>query len=662
MTGGAEQRIRKLREQIRTYDAAYYGRDESLVSDQEYDRLYRELVDLEHHHPELVSADSPTQRVGNDLTRTFPKVEHGTPMMSIDNTYSEEELREWVRRTERLLSGHPVRFVGELKIDGVAAALRYRDGELVQAITRGNGAIGDDVTANVKTIRSIPLRVDYTRPFEVRGEVYMTFDSFRRLNQAMVESGGKPMQNPRNTTSGTLKLQDPREVARRKLSFAAHFLLDRHKSDSHSENLASMQRLGFPVVIHSPLLSSVDQISALCRDWDRKRTELAFPVDGVVIKVDSIAAQQRLGATAKSPRWVIAYKYKPDTAITRLTAIDAQVGRTGVVTPVARLEPVALAGTTIRNATLHNYDEVARLDARVGDTVEIEKGGEIIPKIVRVLKEKRPAGSRPYDPLGGCPSCGAGLSRIEGEVALRCMNTTSCPAQLFASLSHFVSRPAMNIDSIGPALLRQLLDKGLVCTVADLFALRVEDLSGLERMGEKSAHNVLASLETAKANGLDKLIHGLGIRMIGAQAAKALAREVDDIAELYGKPREELEAIEGIGPHMAQSIRAFFDREQNRKLIETLRLQGVNLKGTPKPQAAGALAGKTVVLTGTLSRYSRQEAKERIEQRGGKTSSSVSKKTDYVVAGESPGSKLTKAQQLGVQVIDEGELERLLEG
>ncbi len=661
MGSQAETRINELRELIAAYDASYYGRGVSLVSDREYDALYRELVDLENRHPALASPDSPTRRVGNDLTRDFPKVEHAVRMMSIDNTYDENEVREWVERLQRLLPGEDLAFVGELKVDGVAVALRYRDGALVQGITRGDGAIGDDITPNVRTIRSIPLRVAHPGAFEVRGEVFMAFEDFQRLNRELVEAGQKPMQNPRTTTAGTLKLQDPREVARRRLSFVAHYLLDETREGRHGENLERMRRLGLPVVVRSDVLHGAEAILEYCERWSEERHGLPFPVDGVVVKVDRIDQQRRLGTTAKSPRWVIAYKYAPETAVTTVEAIDSRVGRTGVVTPVARLSPVPLGGTTISNATLHNYDEIARLDVRVGDKVEIEKGGEIIPKVIRVLQAERGPDTAPYVPPTACPSCGSGLMRLEGEVALRCPSGPRCPEQLQAALSHFVSRQAMNIDSFGPALIAQVLEKGMVHTVADLFTLTIEQLAGLERMGEKSARNVIDALERAKANPVDKLIHGLGIRMIGAQAARLLAQEIDDLADLYERPADELEAIEGIGPQMAASVRAFFDQQDNRDMIERLRGEGVNLKGIPKPRAEGAFGGKTVVLTGTLLRFTREEAKARIEQLGGKVSSSVSKKTDYVVAGESAGSKLTKATGLGVTVLDEETFVGMLE-
>jgi DNA ligase (NAD+) len=647
-----ENTLKDLREKIRLYDAAYYGRGDSLISDKDYDELYARLVALEKQHPALITPDSPTQRIAPDTTREFTKVRHSVPMMSIENTYDEAQVREWIERIERLLPGEKIVFVGECKVDGVAAALRYKNGVFAQGITRGDGTTGDEVTSNIRTIREVPLSIYYKGAFEVRGEVYMTFEHFQALNEAMAESGQKPMQNPRNTTAGTLKLLDPKEVSARQLSFAAHFCLSDHHANSHGANLDFLVSQGFPVAPHESRLDSADAVLEFCKLWADKRHALPFPVDGVVIKVDSIDQQKRLGATAKCPRWVIAFKYPPDTAITTVLAIDAQVGRTGVITPVARLAPALLAGTTIRNATLHNYEEVKRLDIRVGDSVEIEKGGEIIPKVVRVAVENRPLSLAPFMVPSACPSCGATLVKLKEEVALRCVNA-SCEAQRFAALNHFVSRSAMNIEGMGPALIEQLITAGMVKSAADLFTLTAENLAGLERMGEKSAKNIMNSLEKAKNNPVDKLLNGIGIRMVGAQTARVLAQEVGDLADLYTMPADALESIPSIGPLVAESIRMYFDRQENKDFIERLRRLGVNCAGMPKPGPEASLSGKTFVLTGTLSDLSREEAKALIESRGGTVSSSVGKKTDFVVAGSEPGSKLDKALQLDVTVIDE---------
>jgi DNA ligase (NAD+) len=648
-----------LREKIRCYDAAYYGRGESIVSDKEYDGFYAQLVKLEQEHPDLVTPDSPTRRVASDLTAEFTKVKHALPMMSIDNTYSAPEVREWIARVQKLLPGEKVFFVGELKVDGVASSLTYDNGRLALGVTRGDGATGDDVTANVRTIKSIPLSLSAKQSVEVRGEVYMTFKDFGRLNESLIENGQKPMQNPRNTAAGTLKLLDPKEADRRNLSFAAYYLISPTYPASHLDNLNALASLGFPTVVHSGRLTSPDDVLAFLEEWGQKRHDLDFPVDGVVVKVDGLDQQEKLGHTAKSPRWVIAYKYQPETAVTQVLAIEPNVGRTGVVTPVAKLDPVLLAGTTIKNATLHNYDEIRRLEVRVSDYVSIEKGGEIIPKITAVLFEKRIGGGTPFEEPSRCPSCGAGLVRLTEEVALRCVNN-SCPAQLFASLTHFVSRSAMNIDGLGPAIMAKLLEARLIKDVADLFALEKETLGSLPGMGEKSAAHIVAALEASKTNTLDRLLHGIGIRMVGAQTARVIAQEIRDISDLFAMPAENLQSLPTIGPQVAQSIRSYFDREENRMLVERLRERGVNCKGMTKPAAQTTFSGKTFVLTGSLAAYSREEAKTLIQQRGGQVSGSVSKKTDYVVAGVDPGSKLDKAKTLGVAVLSEDEFSKMM--
>ena len=650
-----KSRIDELRTKIRGYDVAYYSRNESLITDQEYDALYTELKTLEAAHPQYNSPDSPTRRVGNDLTTAFVKVRHSSPMMSIDNTYSEADVREWFERVQKLLPGETVTFSGELKMDGLACALFYEQGRLTRAVTRGDGSAGDDITLNARTIRGLPLLLDIPETFELRGEIYMTYAAFEALNTRLIEEGEKTMQNPRNTAAGTIKLLDPAEVAKRKLSFAAHFVIDQNHNNSHIDNLNHISTVGIPTVIHSAPLTSLDDILHFCTEWDAKRHSLDFPVDGVVIKVNSIAMQAQLGATAKSPRWVIAYKYRPAVAETTLVAIDAQVGRTGVVTPVARLEPVLLAGTTIRNATLHNYDEIKRLDARVGDVVKIEKGGEIIPKITAVVAAKRLAQSTVFSAPSQCPSCAAPLIQLDDEVALRCINA-SCPAQLIGTITHFVSRAAMNIDGVGPALVEQLITGGLIKSPADLFELTEAGLAPLERMGEKSAANAIVSINNARTNPLWRLIFGLGIRSVGAQAAKDIAAAIQDISELYSiEPaalRDRL-AIKTEDPRLVQSVRRYFDQESNRAMVERMRSGGVNCTGTSQAKTTGPLTGKTFVLTGELTGLTRQEATAKIEALGGRVSSSVSAKTSYVVAGAQAGSKLDKAVKLGVAIVPE---------
>ncbi|MDR3012668.1 MAG: NAD-dependent DNA ligase LigA [Chitinispirillales bacterium] len=671
-----KQRIDELRNLINKYDAAYYGRAVSLVSDKEYDDLLTELINLEKLYPEFDDPNSPTRRIGNDLSKPFQKIRHTAPMMSIDNTYSEQDVLEWIDRLKKALPEEDINFVGELKIDGAAISLIYENGRLIRAATRGDGTTGDDVTANARVIPTIPQQiVNHSSPFEVRGEIYMTFEDFRALNESLAEQGQKTMQNPRNTAAGALKLLDPEETAKRKLSFAAYSLISADNNISLHDNAKLLTGMGFAVVSHSERLRCANDIIAYCEHWESSRRTAPFPIDGVVIKVDSIDHHNRLGATAKSPRWAIAYKYPPEKSETVIESIDASVGRTGVVTPIARLHPVFLAGTTIKNASLHNYDEIERLGVRAGDTVEIEKGGEIIPKVIKVDLAKRPPDSIPFEPPIECPSCGSPLVKLEGEVALRCLSR-SCGAQLLAALEYFVSRTAMDIKGMGPAVVKQLIDGDIIKNAADLYDLTVEKLLTLDRFAEKSASNLVAALEESKTRPLSRLINGLGIRMVGEKAARDIAESINDISDLYGIPIDNdktlegaalpcfcLTDIEGIGTQMAQSIRLFFDRPENVEMIECLRTKGLNLKGDKgridAANASGKFAGTTFVLTGTLKKYTRDQAKEMIHGKGGKVSSSVSSKTTYVLAGENAGSKLDKAVALGVRVLTEMEFESL---
>lgn len=654
-----EQRIKELYSLIRKYDSSYYSKGISLISDKEYDDLYKELLAIEELYPLFVDSNSPTKRIGNDLTKEFVKVEHSIPMMSIDNTYSEEELRDWIMRTKKNVGIEDIEFIGELKLDGVACAIRYEKGKLTQAITRGNGNTGDDITANVRTIRSLPLVINSPDSFEIRGEIYMSFDDFNLLNESLVENGKPPMQNPRNTTAGTIKLLNPEEVVKRKLSFSAHYLIS-DTGTTHYKNLNYLSEYGIPTVIHSLPMSSSGDVISFCNEWDAKKRTLGFPVDGIVIKVNNINQQKRLGATSKSPRWIIAYKYQPETAQTPVLAIDAQVGRTGVITPVARLEPVFLSGSTVQNATLHNYDEIDRLNLHVGDIVEIEKSGEIIPKVLKVVSSKESKTTPPFQAPVKCPSCEGELTRVVGEVAVRCLNS-SCPAQIFALLTHFVSRNAMNIDGLGPSILEQLIAENLVTTPADLFNISVENIANLDRMGEKSALNLVEALNEAKKNPLHRLLHGLGIRMIGAQAAKIIASAIYDILDIEKMSIEEICELDTIGPNMAESLSFYFKQEKNRELIAKLNNAGVNCKGTKSEikEQNLPLVGKTFVLTGTLESMPRHEAKEKIEALGGKVSSSVSKKTYAVIAGKEAGSKLKKAEKLGVTVLGEDYMQKI---
>ncbi|MFQ6093522.1 MAG: NAD-dependent DNA ligase LigA [bacterium] len=659
-----KKRVEKLRKEIRKHDYLYYVRNEPVISDYEYDMLMKELIALERKHPELITPDSPTQRVGGEPTEEFPTVVHPVPMLSLDNTYSADEVRDFHRRVVELLPGEEIDYVAELKIDGVAVSLRYERGVFVQGATRGDGIRGDDITPNLKTIRSVPLRLLGDDPrlmnIEVRGEVYLPKSAFQRLNEEREKTGERPFANPRNAAAGSLKLQDPRQVAQRELDIFIYALTSEHEDLTHYESLSLMSRIGLRINPNYKLCRSIDGVLKYCEAWETKRHRLDYETDGMVIKVNSPVQQKRLGSTAKSPRWMVAYKFPTEEAITLLEDIRLQVGRTGAVTPVAVLEPVQLLGTTISRATLHNFDEIKRKDVRIGDSVVVEKGGEVIPKVVRVIRERRPRGTRRFVPPTRCPVCGGVLVHLPEEVAIRCENV-NCPAQLKRRLQHFASRGAMDIEGLGPALIGQLVEERRVQDYGDLYYLTVGDLVSLERMAEKSAQNVLAAIANSKSNPLYRLIFGLGIRHVGVNAARILASQFPSLDNLKGSTLEELEEINEIGPTMGASIVAFFQNERNLAVLEKLRRAGVNFEGERPAEKAKRLplAGKTFVLTGTLKGYTRDEAGELIRSFGGKVSSSVSTKTDYVVVGENPGSKLDKAKRVGVAILTEEEFQKL---
>jgi len=660
----AEERIIQLREMIREHDYRYYVLGEPIISDYEYDQLMKELIELERQRPELITPDSPTQRVGGEPTEEFPTVTHPTPMLSLDNTYSEDELRDFDRRVRTFLGGEEFRYVAELKIDGVAISLIYRDNILVQGATRGDGFHGDEITQNLRTIRSIPLRLkEEVTDCEVRGEAYLTIKEFERINREREQRGEKLFANPRNAAAGSLKLQDPRLVSERRLSFLAYWLnLSAGVIKTHGEALDLLSRLGFVVPPHRKGCQSIEEVLDFCREWEEKREELPYEIDGVVVKVDSFDQQGRLGTTAKNPRWAIAYKFAASQATTVLRDIALQVGRTGAVTPVAVLDPVRLAGSTISRATLHNEDEIRRKDIRIGDTVILEKGGDVIPKVVGVVREKRSPDSVPYVFPDRCPVCGSPLHREAGEVAVRCENLR-CPAQLRRRIQHFASRRAMDIEGLGEAIVDQLVDEGLVKDYADLYYLKAEDLIPLERMAEKSATNLITAIQNSKKAPLDRLIFAIGIRHVGTNVARVLAREFRSMDRLSRASLEELESIEEIGPTIAASVVRFFAEEENRRVIEKLRRAGLRFaleEEEFKPAGPSPFEGKTVVLTGSLSRYTRDEAGELIRRLGGKVTSSVSKKTDLVIVGESPGSKYEKALQLGLATATEEEFIKML--
>lgn len=660
-----EKQIADLREKIRYHEHRYYVLDDPEISDYEFDQLMQRLGDLEREHPGLVTADSPTQRVGGEAAKEFPTVRHSTPMLSLDNTYSVDELREFDRRVHELSGRADVEYVAELKLDGLSMALTYDNGVLVRGVTRGDGTQGEDVTANVKTIRSVPLRINSKalsrlKSFEVRGEVIMPRTAFDRLNAEREAAGEPKFANPRNSASGTMRLLDSRTVASRRLGMFHYYLLADGKEPfkTHAESLRALGEMGFRVNPHWRLCKSFDALLAYIEEWENKRESVDYETDGVVVKVNDTRLWSELGQTAKSPRWAIAYKYPARQATTVVKDIRAQVGRTGILTPVADLEPVAIGGVTVSHSTLHNMDEIERLGVRIGDTVLIQRAGEVIPQVVKVVKHAQDG--RAFEMPRSCPACGGHVIRAEGEVAWRCVNA-ACPAQLKESLLHFAARRAMDIDGLGEAIVDQLTSRGMVKDAADLYSLTEEQLAPLERMGKKSAANLVAEIRKSREAPLARLVFAIGIPFVGERTAQLLAGHFGSLDRIVDATAGELEQVSEIGPKTAQGITGFFAEERNRQLVERLRRAGLQFKAE-KPAAARRqpLAGLTFVLTGTLAGYSRDEAKQAIEEAGGRVTGSVTKKTNYVVAGTDPGSKLEKAHSLGIAVIGEEELRRLM--
>ncbi|UXH42634.1 NAD-dependent DNA ligase LigA [Rossellomorea vietnamensis] len=657
----AEKRINELHERLNQYNYEYHVLDKPSVPDSEYDQLLRELIELEDQFPELKSADSPSQRVGGTILDSFEKVEHRTPMLSLGNAFNEEDLRDFDRRVRQAV-GEDFSYVCELKIDGLAVSLRYEDGAFVQGATRGDGSIGEDITSNLKTIRSIPLKISEKMSFEVRGEAFMPKGSFEALNKIKEEKGEEPFANPRNAAAGSLRQLDPKIAASRNLDIFLYALADIGDTgiDSHSEGLDTLDKLGFKTNPERKRCATIEEVLEFVGKWTDERPNLSYDIDGIVIKVDSLDQQQELGTTAKSPRWAIAFKFPAEEVVTVLKEIELSVGRTGVVTPTAILEPVRVAGTTVQRASLHNEDLIREKDIKIGDHVVIKKAGDIIPEVVNVLEDKRTGDEQEFLMPTHCPECESELVRLEGEVALRCINP-KCPAQIREGLIHFVSRNAMNIDGLGEKVISQLFREKLIEDVADLYRLERDQLLKLERMGEKSVDNLLEAIQTSKGNSLEKLLFGLGIRHVGAKAAKTLAQEFSSMERLMEVGKEELTNVNEIGDKMADAIVAYFENDEVKELIQELKDAGVNLeyKG-PKPVSASDVdsyfAGKTIVLTGKIELLSRNEAKEKIEMLGGKVTGSVSKKTDLVIAGEEAGSKLTKANDLNIEVWDEDKL------
>lgn len=653
------EEIKQLREELHKHNHLYYVKNDPQISDYDYDQLLKKLEELEVKHPEFDDPNSPTKRVGDDRDQRFEQIAHQYPMLSLANTYNDQELRDFDGRIRKAV-GDNFTYVCELKFDGVSISLRYENGYLSKGVTRGDGTQGDDVTSNVKTIRSIPLSLpagDYPPFFEIRGEIYMPKDGFLKMNERRAENGEKTFANPRNAASGSLKLIQSSAVAKRPLDCYLYYLMAENlPAPSHFDNMQKAANWGFRVPDTMKRAGNIDEVLEYIHYWETKRHDLPYEIDGIVIKVDELDLQEELGFTAKSPRWAISYKYKAEQAITRLNSVSFQVGRTGAVTPVANLEPVFLAGTTVKRASLHNQDIINNLGLHEGDMVYVEKGGEIIPKITAVDEAQRPTGAHPIKFISACPECGTTLVRKDGEAAHYCPNENHCPPQRKGKFVHFISRKAMNIEWLGEETIHLLINQGLIETIPDLYELKAEQIAGLERLGEKSAQNIIESIENSKKVPMNRVLFGLGIRFVGETVAKTLAKNFQTIEDLAKASEEELIAIDEIGEKIAESIGLYFSNEENIKLINRLREHGLQLTSEIQQKSGGALEGLKIVATGKLENFSRDEIKEAIEANGGKAVSSVSAKTDFLLAGENAGSsKLNKAQELGVRIVTEQE-------
>ncbi|PEB02794.1 NAD-dependent DNA ligase LigA [Bacillus cereus] len=654
-----KKRIEELRDLLNTFNYQYHVLDNPSVSDAEYDRNMQELIKLEAENPEFMSEDSPSVRVGGTVLDIFEKVTHKSPMLSLGNAFNEGDLRDFDRRVRQGIDGANVRYICELKIDGLAVSLHYEKGRFIQGATRGDGVTGEDITQNLKTIKAIPLRLNEEVTLEARGEAYMPKRSFVKLNEEKEQNGEDVFANPRNAAAGSIRQLDPKIAAKRNLSMFVYGLanVEEKTISSHSESLDFLGELGFKTNPNRRTCETIEEVIAYVEEWQEKRPHLDYEIDGIVIKVDDVALQESLGTTAKSPRWAIAYKFPAEEVVTRLTGIELSVGRTGVVTPTAELEPVRVAGTIVRRASLHNEDLIREKDIRIGDYVVVKKAGDIIPEVVNVIFDKRTGEEEEYRMPTHCPACESELVRLEEEVALRCINPT-CPAQIREGLIHFVSRNAMNIDGLGERVITQLFDADYIRTFADLYALTKEQLLQLERFGEKSATNLIQAIENSKENSLERLLFGLGIRHVGAKAARTFAEHFETMDELVKATEEELKAINEIGEKMAQSVVTYFDNEDVLELLQQFKEYGVNMtykgiKIADLQNVESYFAGKTVVLTGKLEVMGRSEAKKKIEALGGKVTGSVSKSTDLVVAGEAAGSKLAQAEKQNVEVWNE---------
>ena len=656
------QQAAELRDLLRYHEHRYYVLDAPEISDAEYDALLRQLQAIEQAQPELITPDSPTRRVGGAPREGFVQAPHSAPMLSLDNALNEGELRDFDRRVRELLGHGNYRYTAELKLDGLSMAVRYRDGVMTQAITRGDGLVGEDVTSNARTIRSLPLRVAAAPPdFEVRGEVLMPARAFQRLNTEREQQGLPRYANPRNSAAGSLRVLDPSITAARQLDFYAYLLMAGGEliESSHWESLNRLASMGFKVNASRALCEPLEELMAFVARWESEREALPYEIDGVVAKVDSMAHQKQLGWTAKAPRWAIAFKYPPRQAETVLENIEVQVGRTGALTPVAHLRPVTVSGVTVSRASLHNVDEIERLGVQIGDTVVVERSGDVIPKVVRVARQGE--ARRPFAMPSNCPVCGEAVVRAEGEVANRCVNP-HCPARRKEWILHFASRGVMDIDGLGEALVNQLVDQGLVRDLGDLYRLTPEQLVPLERMGDKSAERILKGMEASRRHPLARVIHGLGMPMVGLRTAQILASTFGSLDAIMEADVETLQSAEEVGPKIAQSIRAYFDDPRSRNLVERLRAEGLQFTCEVTKPGGGPLSRRILVITGTLPSLSREEAKELIEGAGGKVTESVSSKTSCLVAGEKAGSKLDKARKLGVEIIDEARLREMVQG
>ena len=658
-TDEARVRIEQLRKELEAHNHSYYQLDAPTISDREFDELMRSLSDLESQYPQFDDPLSPSRRVGGQITKDFPTIQHKRPMLSLGNTYSKEELTDFLNRTEKSIGYFPA-FVCELKYDGAAISIHYRNGQFERAVTRGDGQQGDEISANVKTIGSVPLRLSgsgFPEEFEVRGEIFMTKDGFLKMNEERQQAGLEPFANPRNSASGSLKMQDSREVAKRPLDCFLYYVLSEQLShSSHWENLASAAKWGFKVPTADMKLraETADDIMRFIEHWDLKRHDLPFEVDGVVIKVDAYALQEELGATAKSPRWAIAYKFQAEEARTRLNEVRYQVGRTGAITPVAELEPVLLAGTVVKRASLHNADQIAKLGLHIGDQVLVEKGGEIIPKITAVVLEERPLMASAVHFIEQCPDCGTTLIRKEGEAQHYCPNDQGCPAQLKGRIEHFISRKAMDIEHMGPETVDLLVDKGMISRSADLYRLRAEELLALDRTGEKSVENLLSSLQRSREQEFERVLFALGIRYVGETVAKKLARHFKHIDRLAAASLEELTAVDEIGTRIAESVRQFFEDPAQQELVKDLKSAGLQMEVRLAEGSSDKLSGKTFVVSGSFEHFSRSGIKAEIEKHGGRVASSVSSKTDFLLAGSDMGpAKKKKAEANGVAIISE---------